>query len=137
VTAIQEATTVTRIEVSRDILAEPSSVALVLAGPAARELWPRRGDRRVGLVGSSQPRFAVDVDPPARSSLGFSAGVRVRAADEVVAAGRLSIRPGGDGRCSIDVSLAVDDDVADPVRRDALRYVANVAAVSRARSSAA
>lgn len=127
----------TRIEVSRDVLAEPSSVALVLAGPAARELWPRRNDRLVGIVGSQQSRFSVEVDPPMRSSLGFSAGVKVRAADDAVAAGRLGIVPNGTGRCSIDLALTVDDDVADRVRRDASRYLANVAAVSRARSSAA
>lgn len=39
----------TRISVSRRIAADPTSTALLLAGPAAVELWP--GVRRVGNVG--------------------------------------------------------------------------------------
>ena len=41
-------------------------VALVLAGPAARELWPPRSDRVVGVVSAQQPGLAVSVDPPRR-----------------------------------------------------------------------
>lgn len=39
----------TRIRVARRICADPTSTALLLAGPAALELWP--GVRRIGEVG--------------------------------------------------------------------------------------
>jgi len=39
----------TRIRVERHVRADPTSTALLLAGPAALELWP--GVRRVGEVG--------------------------------------------------------------------------------------
>lgn len=41
--------TSTRVRVGRRICADPTSIALLLAGPAALELWP--GVRRVGEVG--------------------------------------------------------------------------------------
>jgi hypothetical protein len=129
----------TRIEVSRTAAADPSSVALVLAGPAARELWPRRPDRVVGVVTAQQPVAAVAVDPPARSGVGFAARVQVHVGDAMVAAGRLSILPLPPDRsgCELRLALEVSDEGAERLRRDAARYLANVADLSRARSSAA
>lgn len=46
---MDEAGTAVRIRVSREIAADPTSTALLLAGPAALELWP--GVRRVGAAG--------------------------------------------------------------------------------------
>lgn len=129
----------TRIEVSRDVVADPSSVALVLAGPAARELWPPRSDRIVGVVAAQQPGLAVAVDPPRRSGVGFAARVQVHAGDVTVGTGRLTINPVAAERagCDIRLSLEAADDAADRLRRDAERYLANVADLSRERSSAA
>lgn len=48
---------ITRLSVGRRIGADPTSTALLLAGPAALELWP--GVRRVGEVGG---RVLVEAD---------------------------------------------------------------------------
>ena len=144
----------TRIEVRRAVAADPSSVALVLAGPAARELWPPRSDRVVGVVEPQQPGLAVTVDPPARSGVGFTAHIEVHAGDTTIGAGHLAIGPGviasGPGdplraepqpshqqACEVRLFLEVDEGVAQRLRRDAARYLANVADLSRERSSAA
>lgn len=50
-----------RIRADRFIAADPSSTALLLAGPAALELWP--GVRRVGAVDG---RVLVEADIPAQ-----------------------------------------------------------------------
>ena len=129
----------TRIEVSRAVVADPSSVALVLAGPAARELWPPRSDRIVGVVTAQGPGLAVAVDPPARTGVGFAARVQVQAGDATVATGRLTILPAHAEApgCEVLISLEARDEVADRLRRDATRYLTNVAELSRERSSAA
>ena len=128
----------TTIEVGRAVAADPSSVALVLAGPASRELWPRQPTRRVGVVGAQRPALTVTVDAPRRSGVEFNAGVAIRRDDVLVAEGRLSIRPtGAAGGCDVGLSLSVAEDMVLAVERDAARYLDEVAAVSRARSSAA
>ena len=133
----------TRIEIGRPIQADPSSVALVLAGPAARELWPSRSDRLVGVVAPQRPALSVAVDPPGRTGVGFTARVRVHGADTVVGAGRLIILPtaeAGDTEpagCEVRLSLEAAEEVAERLRRDAVRYLANLAQLSRERSSAA
>jgi hypothetical protein len=127
----------TQIEVSRSVAADPSSVALVLAGPAARELWPPRSDRPVGVVEPQQPRLAVNVAPPARVGVGFAAHVQVHAADTTVGTGRLTIAPVAGVGCEIALALEVSDPVAGRLRRDAARYLHNVAELSLQRSSAA
>jgi hypothetical protein len=129
----------TGIEVRRAVVADPSSVALVLAGPAARELWPPRSDRVVDVVAPQQPRLTVMVDPPARSGVGFAARVLVQAGDATVGTGRLTILPSATdvGGCEIRLSLESSSDEADRLRRDATQYLANVAALSRERSCAA
>lgn len=127
----------TRIDVTRSVLVDPSSVALLLAGPAARELWPHRGNRLVGLVGSQDPAFAVDVAPPSRSGVGFGAAVRVTAADDTVATGRLVITPDERRGCRLGLSLHADERIAQRLERDVHRYLANIATATRERSSAA
>jgi hypothetical protein len=128
---------VTSIEVARFVRAEPSSVALVLAGPAARELWPRRGDRTVAVMGGDVT--TVSVDPPRRAGVGFVARVVVAEADTVIGTGRLTIRPahGDDGGCDITLTLSGAADHERRLRRDVARYLDNVVRVSRERSSAA
>jgi hypothetical protein len=129
---------VTTVEVARAVAADPSSVALVLAGPAARELWPHRPHRRVDVVGARQSALSVTVDPPRRAGVGFTAAIAVRDEDTVAATGRLTIAPDAmNGGCDLRLSLSAADDVASRVERDAARYLDEVAAVSRARSSAA
>jgi len=133
----------TRIELSRLIQADPSSVALVLAGPAARELWPPRSDRLIGAVAPQRPPLSVAVDPPRRTGVGFTARVRVHAGDAVAGSGRLTIVPTSDraaadaAGCEVGLALEAGEEVADRVRRDATRYLDNLAQLSRERSSAA
>jgi hypothetical protein len=136
---VSEEKIMTRVEVRRSVAADPSSVALVLAGPAARELWPPRSDRIVGVVEPQQPRLAVTVDPPARAGVGFAARIEVHAGDATIGAGRLSIVPGAGEPvlCEVRLCLEVETAAATRLRRDADRYLANVADLSRARSSAA
>ena len=131
-----------RIKVRRAVAADPSSVALVLAGPAARELWPPRSDRVVGVVEPQQPRLAVTVDPPARAGVGFAAGIEVHAGDTTIGTGRLVIGPGAGEpghpqQCEVRLTLEVQAPALSRLRRDAERYLANVADLSRERSSAA
>jgi hypothetical protein len=60
-----------RTRVDRRISADPTSTALLLAGPAALELWP--GVRRVGVVAD---RVLVEADIPAQR-VSTAATVRV------------------------------------------------------------
>jgi hypothetical protein len=129
----------TRIDVSHVVVADPSSVALVLAGPAARELWPPRSDRVIGAVAPQRPRLHVTVDAPARAGVGFAARVVVHAADTTIGTGRLTIAPGSgtETGCRVRLTLEAADDAADRLRRDAARYLDNLAEMTRARSRAA
>ena len=127
----------TPVEVARTVAADPSSVALVLAGPAARELWPQRTRRLVDVVDSRRSELVVDVEPPRRTGVGFSTAVVVRGDDGVVAGGRLTITPAVDAGCTVQLALTAADEVAGAVQRDARAYVDNLAAISRARSSVA
>jgi|GraSoiStandDraft_5_1057265.scaffolds.fasta_scaffold74893_2 hypothetical protein len=132
----------TRIELSRLVQADPSSVALVLAGPAARELWPR-SDRLIGVVAPQQPNFSVTLDPPARTGVGFTARAKVHSGDVVVGSCRLTILPTSDfevaapAGCEVRLSVEASDEIAERLRRDAARYLDNLAQLSRERSSAA
>ena len=132
----------TRIKVGRPIPADPSSVALVLAGPAARELWPR-SDRLVGALAQDRPAMSVTLDPPGRTGVGFTARVRVHAGDSIVGSGRLMILPTSDGAlvepagCEVRLSLEAEDALAGGLRRDAAGYLDNLAQLSSERSSAA
>lgn len=131
----------TSIEATRSVLADPSSVALVLAGPAARELWPGPGDapmsdRPVALVAAG-PATTVTVDPPRRTGVGFVARMLVRAGQRTVAAGRLSIRRAAGGGCEISLVLTASGDRDHNLRRDVDRYLDNLVRLSLERSSAA
>jgi hypothetical protein len=132
-----------RIDVGRPVQADPSSVALVLAGPASRELWPARSDRLIAVVAKQGGALSFTLDPPGRTGVGFTARARVHSGDSVVGAGRLVILPRSVGvdvepaGCEVRLSLEAADCVADRLRRDAARYLDNVAELSRERSSAA
>ena len=85
-----------QLHASRRIDADPTSTALLLAGPGARELWS----------GST-----VVVEPPHRTPTGFVARFSWTGPDLPTASGvlRLSPAPGGHGTPSTlaDVSLEV------------------------------
>lgn len=137
----------TRIEVGRPVQADPSSVALVLAGPAAKELWPPRSDRLIGAVAQQRPALSVTLDPPGRAGVGFTARARFHAGDSIVGTGRLTILPTPEGApeggiaepagCEVRLSVEAADQVAERLRKDVARYLDNLAQLSRERSSAA
>lgn len=128
----------TRIELSRSVLAEPSGVALVLAGPAAREMWPHSGDRAVIAVGG-RTATSITIDPPRRAGIGFITRVVIREGATTVAAGRLTIQPAVDLPSGSDLSLVLtaSEKHERALRRDGKRYLDKLARVSRDRSSAA
>lgn len=127
----------TRIELAHVVAADAPSVALVLAGPAARDLWPQAETEPV--TAAREPAYDIRVDPPMRAGVGFTARLTVTSGEIRVGSGRLSIVPlGGDqGRCAVRLALSASDADGQALRRAAGRYLSNVGDVSRARSTAA
>lgn len=109
-----------RIQRAHEIGADPAGVALLLADPAGRELWPR-GRARFGAPQRSGVGFACDVTvlgiPPAR--------------------GRLAITTGREpGLTEVWLMLQVDG-AAAAVAADGARFLGALAVAAQARSSAA
>ena len=145
----------TRIRVARRIGADPTSTALLLAGPAALELWP--GVRRVGEVGgrvlveadldTRQPTAAsVRALPPRRTPTSFVTrfawtGPGLPVTDGVLT---LGYAPGADGAPSTSAELALHSTgvAASRVGPHDLRVMAeaflgNLARAAESRSRAA
>jgi hypothetical protein len=79
----------TQIEIVREFHADPASVALLLAGPSARALWPDDGTDDAG-------HSIVSIGPPMRSGLGFVVHLGVAAAPTTrQVRGRLALVPCG------------------------------------------
>jgi len=121
----------TRIELTHVVAADAPSVALVLAGPAARDLWPCDSD--------ATPAYDITVDPPSRAGVGFSARMTVTAGADKVGSGRLTIVPiaGAQGRCEVRLALTAADGAGRTLHHIASEYVQNVGEVSQARSTPA
>jgi len=83
-----------RLHASRHIDADPTSIALLLAGPGARELWPAS---------------TVAVEPPHRTPTGFVARFSWTGPDLPPASGvlRLTPAPGAHGTPSTSAELSV------------------------------
>lgn len=114
----------TRTRVVRRIGADPTSTALLLAGPAALELWP--GVRRVGEVGGRalveaelEPRdeaapvptaAAVRALPPRRTPTSFVTRFAWSGPGLPVTEGTLTLAyaPGADGAPSTHAALTLD-----------------------------
>ena len=111
------------IDVVRHVVADPSGVALLLAGPATRELWP---------VGEA--RFSA----PQRSGLGFVIDVRAHTAGGELH-GRVMISADGNEARSTEVRLVatVSGPAARRLSEAGVRFVDALAETARARSSAA
>ncbi|MDQ6649919.1 MAG: hypothetical protein M3Z02_07380 [Actinomycetota bacterium] len=73
--AAQPAPEPARISRSRTMAADPSSVALLLAGPAAVELWP--GVRRVAGI-DGRITMVAELAPPAQAALTAPLTLRAR-----------------------------------------------------------
>ena len=142
----------TRTRVSRRIGADPTSTALLLAGPAALELWP--GVRRVGEVGG---RALVELEPvptaasvralpPQRTPTSFVTrfawtGPGLPVTDGVLT---LGYAPGGDGTPTTQAVLTLHSTGLAQSRLDAAAltamadgFLANLARAAESRSRAA
>lgn len=154
-------TTVYRVRAEREIEADPTSTALLLAAPSAVEMWP--GLRRIGttgdglltevLVGTGRTLVVVRAGPPRRAVAAYVldvvfTGEAVGQADGTVrleyavgddagartaAALRLGYRPAsGPGPLLPDA-----DEAAASLRAMADRFLRNLAEVAEDRSRAA
>lgn len=74
------------IEATRVIAADPAGVALMLAGPTATELLADR----TALAGAG---VEVQIMPPARAGIGFTATLCVLSQGRLVGNGTVSVQP--------------------------------------------
>ena len=154
-------TTRTRTRVVRRIGADPTSTALLLAGPAAMELWP--GVRRVGEVGgralveaeiaaareeSERVPTAASVRalPPQRTPTAFVTRFAWTGPGLPGTEGTLTLAyaPGADGAPSTHAALTLDSDGLEDSRVDrgtlqamAEGFLANLARAAESRNRAA
>lgn len=148
-----------RLQVARRICADPTSTALLLAGPTALELWP--GVRRLGEVGGRVlveaqvapgrqhlPATAASVTarPPRRTPTAFVTRFSWAGPGLPVTAGVLTLTyaPGGEGIPSTHAELVLDvaglqDSRVDLAGLTAMAegFLANLAAAAQARRRAA
>jgi hypothetical protein len=148
----------TRTRVTRRIAADPTSTALLLAGPGALELWP--GVRRVGEAGgralveadldpaaAALPQTAASVRalPPRRTPTSFVTRFEWAGPGLPVTAGELTLAyVPGDGVPSTDATLLLHSEGVDGSRVDgaaltvmAEGFLSNLAGAAEERSSAA
>lgn len=147
-------TSSTRTAAARTISADPTSTALLLAGPTALELWP--GVRRVGSVGGlalvetelpSEPRTTaatVRALPPRRTPTSYVTRFAFSGPDLPSTSGVLTLAYGyGDAPCTDAELVLVSDDLphssldALTLRRQAEQFLANLAEAAEQRSRAA
>lgn len=148
----------TRTRVVRRISAEPTSTALLLAGPTALELWP--GVRRVGEVGGrvlveaalagsptdTVTAASVRAHPPRRTPTSFVTRFTWSGPGLPVTEGTLTLAyaPGHDGTPSTHAALTLDSSGLATSRLDAAGLTAmaegflhNLARAAESRSRAA
>lgn len=118
-----------RIDASRRPAADPASVALLLAGPAAVEAWPADGGR------------IVTANPPTRFGTGFGLRLEIRADAAGVAQARLtvmpSVHPDGRVRCELRITMSCDDALADDLKSEADSYLDTLVMLAECRATAA
>jgi hypothetical protein len=148
-----------RTRVTRRIAADPSSTALLLAGPAALELWP--GVTRVATLGGTDQRILVDAEipqqrrstaatvlvlPPRRTPTSYVLGFEWSGPVLPLTTGELALSyaPGSESGPStlavltLDSSELLDSALSpDVIRSLAEAFLANLAALAESRSSAA
>jgi hypothetical protein len=144
-----------RIRATRQISADPTSTALLLAGPAALELWP--GVRRVGAVAGRalveavipEQRLStaatVLVDPPRRTPTSFVTRFEWVGPSLPRTTGELTLAyaAGDDGPTTrAEVVLEINDLAACALSAPALQslaeaFLGNLATLAESRSRAA
>ncbi|MDQ1704501.1 MAG: hypothetical protein QOF18_867 [Frankiaceae bacterium] len=111
-----------RIEVVRHVAADPAGVALLLSGPAGRDLWP-----------DEEAHFG----PPMRSGVGFAVDLTVDEAGRH-ARGRVDITAAAAGPGATDLRLVLSSNTGlSRLSLDARRFLSRLADAAQARSSAA
>lgn len=112
----------TRVEVSRHVAADPTTVALLLAEPASEPEHDR----------------AVVVGPPRRAGVGFAAAVEVIDAVGRVVSGEVMIEPATDAGCDVRLAMSAPDGPAGRgIERSCSTFLSDLAGHARARSFAA
>lgn len=112
----------TRVEVSRHVAADPTSVALLLAEPASQPEHDR----------------AVVVTPPRRAGVGFRADVEVTDAIGRAVSGQVLIQPATDAGCDVRLWLtAPDAAAARGIERSSVAFLSDLATRAKSRSFAA
>jgi hypothetical protein len=151
----------TRTRVVRRIGADPTSTALLLAGPAALELWPgvrRLGEAggralveaELGVVREHSPRVptaaSVRALPPQRTPTSFVTRFAWTGPGLPVTEGTLTLAyaPGAEGAPSTHAALTLDSDGLEDSRLDAAAlaamaegFLANLARAAESRNRAA
>ena len=150
-----ERTATVRTRVTRRIAADPTSTALLLAGPAALELWP--GVRRVGEVGDrtlvetelppgATTAAAVRALPPRRTPTSYVTTFDWSGHDLDPTSGTLTLAyaPAGDGTVATHAALQLTTARTGSGRLDEARlrvlaegFLANLARAAELRSRAA
>lgn len=139
----------TRLRAERAIAADPTSLALLVAGPAALELWP--GVHRTGVLegrvvvrtttGATPAEVLVRTLPPRRALGSFVTRFDWRAARDDVpdVSGTLTLSAGGPHatRAVLDLRAADADLARGGLQRMAAAFLANLAATAEARAYAA
>jgi hypothetical protein len=109
-----------RVMISRHMIADPASVALLLAEPITK---PDAG----GVV----------VSLPRRAGVGFTAAVEVTDSMGRSAAGEVIVEPATDAGCEVGLALSAPEGVARGVERAGSSFLDKLAARARQRSEAA
>jgi hypothetical protein len=118
---------VTRVEITRHTVADPTSVALLLSGPVVESAGHGNGSDLTG-----------ELSPVRRSGVGFAAGVDVAVGDGRTASGLLTVVPAIDAGCDVRITLSpVSDEFAASATGWATRFLESLAERARRRASAA
>jgi hypothetical protein len=138
------------IALSRRVAAEPASLALLLAGPTAVELWP--GARRIGDFGD---RFTVEADlpdgessevhlqalPPRRTPTAFVIRFEYSGVGIPSTNGTITLTSQGSGSSRAELVLRWEGGIDRLIREDteskAASFLATLATAAEERSSAA
>jgi hypothetical protein len=126
----------TQAQITRTFAADPASVALLLSGPAADELWGEPADDRTGDHGP-----VVQAGPPMRSGIGFVVDLTIADPELGSARGRLALSHsagetllgGTDARLVLTSARAS----ATTLRRRGEHFLDALSSLAVARSSAA
>jgi len=120
---------VSRIDAGRTLAADPASVALLLAGPAALESWP--ADRGHELVAT----------PPTRFGAGYGLRLEIRSVGDVIGTARLSVLPSAhvDGhlQCELRMTVACDDARATAIAAEQASYLDQLVVLAESRATTA